>query len=261
MGNFFISQPNNPSNKNLKSNHKHFNKKTEQIYSDKIIKLHKSKYKITSDLQIKFINSFNEELNSEYFELFTKYDQIIFGFNFNKFIQNKFPLNITFIQFGHNFNNPICGMLTNYVDTDCSNQIYKLSVLIFGEHFNQPVNNLTMGIKKLIFGMNFNQDVLNLPTTIEYIKFGKNFNCCVDYLPCSLLTIIFDGNIFSQSIDNLPSSIEEIILNHCFNLQINYLPFKLKKISLSIELYLLNKKFFDTYTNAFKEKQFVIIYI
>lgn len=257
MGNFFSS--NNTSNTTNTTNpikitdmnciskyDKPMIKKTEIIKGDVKIQNNNLKYKITIDIEIKFINSFNDMLDVEYFNLFKKYDKIIFGFSFNKCVKNKFPTNIKFIQFGHNFNQPIDNLIfeehniNNQINNQVNNQVYKLEELIFGDCFNQKVDNLTQGLKKITFGYNFNQDVSNLPTTIEYIKFNNNFNQNVDYLPSSVIYIIF-GDGFNQSIDNLPSSLEEITLgnedSNNYNLKINFLPPKLKKLELNKNYY------------------------
>lgn len=88
MGNFFSSNKTNKIN-NTNNIIKYYNtsKKTEIPEVGKKIIIHNSKYKITYDIEIKFINSFNDELDIDYFNLFMKYDKIIFGFSFNKCIQ------------------------------------------------------------------------------------------------------------------------------------------------------------------------------
>lgn len=236
MGNFFFK--NNSTNITNSTNSTNLIKikKTEVIKSDKDLKINKFKFKIDLEkYEIKFINSFNDELNDKYIKLFKRYKKIIFGFSFNHTVKNKIPINIVFIQFGHNFNQSIDDMI---LDNDMDNS--KLEELIFGEHFNQPVNNLFQGIIKITFGHKFNQDVSNLPTTLEYIKFGDDFNQYVDYLPSSLICIIFGYN-FNQSIDNLPSLIEELdIGGKCFNHMIQILPNELRKIKLNSMYYSIN---------------------
>jgi hypothetical protein len=234
MGNFFFKNNSNNINNTTNSTNTTTNsykiKKTEVIKSDKDLKINKFKFKIDLEkYEIKFINSFNDELNDKYIKLFKRYKRIIFGFSFNHKIKNKIPTNIIFIQFAHNFNQSIDNMI---LDDDTDNS--KLKELIFGNHFNQQVNNLFQGIEKITFGYKFNQDVSNLPTTIEYLKFGNDFNQSVDYLPSSLICVIF-GNNFNQSIDNLPSLIEELdICGNEFNYQIQILPNELKKIKYKI---------------------------
>jgi len=246
----YINTTNNNSNKNnlivnipIKLNHNNIQsnkveKKTEVIYSNEKIKLFNNKYKITIDQEIKFINSFNEEINETYTNLFYTWDKIIFGFSFNQNVKNKFTPNVILIKFGHNFNQPIESLCIN------GDENFNLVELILGSHFNQKVDNLTQGLIKITFGECFNQDVSNLPTSIEYIKFGDNFNNPVDYLPCGL-TWIFFGNKFNYPIDNLPSGIEFIRLGNEFDIRINLFSSKLKKIEISKKYYDDNKLYLD----------------
>lgn len=77
MGNFFSSNKINETNETNKLNpiikycnsstEKNKIKKTEIIKGDEKIQIHNSKYKITYDIEIKFINSFNDELDIDYF--------------------------------------------------------------------------------------------------------------------------------------------------------------------------------------------------
>ena len=206
------------------------NKQTHQIEqtdkSNKLIQLILSnKYKIGENLEIKFKNSFNDPIDEKLIEKFRLYEGIIFGFSFNQSVMNKIPSNITFIQFGHNFNKTIGDLVIE-------NESDNISTLILGERFNLPVDNLSPGLKKLTLGYYFNLPVDNLPNKLEYLQFGYEFNQSVDYLPCSLKYIIF-GNDFNHSIDNLPSSILMIQTGQNFNCPISIIPIELKKIILS----------------------------
>lgn len=203
---------------------------------DKKIKTHK--YKITYDLEIKFINSFNEELDATHYELFMKYDHIIFGFSFNNDVRNKFPSTVKYIKFGHNFNQSI-NFLINPNEIE-QNKTIELEELVFGEHFNYEVNNLPPHLKKITFGTNFNQNVKNLPLTIEYIQFGTNFNQNVDYLPNSLKHVIF-GEKFNQQINDLPSFLNVIELDKNFDYEITSFPYELTKLILDKQYLLKNQ--------------------
>lgn len=195
------------------------------------------KYKIGTNLDIRFKNSFNEPIGEKLTNIFRLYEKIIFGFSFNQVVKNKIPSSITSIQFGHNFNHDICQIAL-------IGEQENIEEFILGEKFNQDVGNLSAKLKKIIFGYEFNKDVSNLPTQIEYVQFGHNFNQAVDYMPCSLKYIIF-GNCFNQSVDNLPSSIEYIELYGDFDVQISYLPHNLKKIKLDQDYYEKNKSHID----------------
>jgi hypothetical protein len=217
-------------------------KKTVQIKSDDPVKSTKQKYKIGENLEIKFINSFNESIGEKEIEKFRCYNKIIFGYSFNQLIGGKIPGNVIFIQFGHNFNKSIEMIVIE-------NEEDNIQELVLGEKFDQPVNNISPNLKKITFGYDFNQSVENLPNKLEYIKFGNNFNKCIDYLPCSLTNIIF-GNNFNQSVDNLPTSVILIGLSgQNFDLPITNLPIGLKKINLNKIYYEKNKNKIDEITN------------
>ena len=185
------------SDKNIKSNKiitedKNFQikqihqKNTIQIISKEPFEFDYKKYKIGKNLEIKFKNSFNDQIDDKIINKFRLFDKIIFGFSFNQDVKYIIPSNILFIQFGHNFNNLIDNLVIK-------NEQDKIQEIILGEKFNQPVNNLSPNIKKILFGYEFNYPVINLPNGLEYIKFGNDFNHNVDYLPCSLTCVVF-GN-------------------------------------------------------------------
>lgn len=253
MGNF-VANPNiNPNpNPNIKPNIKpivNIKKKiTTQIISNEPFEFDYKKFKIDENLQLKFKNSFNEPIDDKLIQKLRLYDKIIFGFNFNQNVKNKFPSNIISIQFGHNFNKSIDNLtIVDEIDT--------IQEIILSEKFNQPVNNLSPNIKKISFGFEFNNDVSNLPNKLEYIKFGYDFNSNVDYLPSSLIYVIF-GNSFNQTIDNLPSSIKYIELSKDFSKQINAIPFNLEKIKFDKYYYDNNKEHLD---NILVSKEFIEI--
>lgn len=224
-------------------------KRTIQINSNKSFEFNHKKYKIGENLEIRFKNSFNEQLDTKIICKFRLYDKIIFGFSFNKDVSNTIPSNILFIQFGHNFNKSINDLVIE-------NEEDNIDEIILGENFNQDVNNLPPKIKKISFGYNFNKPVDNLPNGLEFIKFGNNFNQTIDYLPCSLLYIYF-GDSFNLSIDNLPSSIKHIELGKNFILQINNIPLSLEKIKFDKNYYDNNKVNIDRILYL---KEFVEIY-
>ena len=104
--------------------------------------------------------------------------------------------NCRIIEFGIQFNQPICDYLPS-----------RIQKIVFNEKFNkfnQSVNNLPKELKKIILGYHFNQPVYNLPTGLQRLTFGCNFNQPVDNLPTGLQRIRFSHN-FNQSVNNLPS--------------------------------------------------------
>ena len=126
-----------------------YQKNTIQIISKESFEFDYKKYKIGINLEIKFKNSFNEQIDEKIINKFRLYDNIIFGFSFNQDVKNKIPSNILFIQFGHNFNNLIDNLVIK-------NEQDNIQEIIVGEKFNQPVNNLSPNIKKISFGYEFN---------------------------------------------------------------------------------------------------------
>ena len=95
--------------------------------------------------------------------------------------------------------------------------------IVFGEFFNQSVDNLVVGIKSIVFGHEFNQTVDKLPEGLETIEFGSLFNQPVDYLPASIKRIVFGGN-FNQSVDKLPVGLLYVEFGYEFTQSINNLP-------------------------------------
>jgi hypothetical protein len=95
--------------------------------------------------------------------------------------------------------------------------------IVFGEFFNQSVDNLVVGIKSIVFGHEFNQSVDKLPEGLETIEFGSLFNQAVDSLPASVKRIVFGGN-FNQSVDKLPVGLLYVEFGYEFTQSINNLP-------------------------------------
>lgn len=89
----------------------------------------------------------------------------------------------TILFFCHTFNENITeGMIPPTV-----------KVLIFGNHFNKPLDNLPHHIEVIIFhsGSMFNQRLENLPVNLKGIIFGKNFCQSLDFLPPNIEFIDF----------------------------------------------------------------------
>ena len=124
---------------------------------------------------------------------------------------NNLPMNIKYLTFGCNFNQPI--ILPD-----------SLLHLTFGDNFNQPII-LPDPLLHLTFGVNFNQSI-TLPDSLLHLTFGWYFNQPI-ILPDSLLHLEF-GWFFNQPII-LPNS---LITYKCYNWTIidNILPQTLKKI-------------------------------
>jgi hypothetical protein len=95
--------------------------------------------------------------------------------------------------------------------------------IVFGEFFNQSVDNLVVGIKSIVFGHEFNQTVDKLPEGLETIEFGSCFNQPVDSLPASIKRIVFGGN-FNQTVDKLPAGLLYVEFGYEFKQIIDNLP-------------------------------------
>ena len=100
---------------------------------------------------------------------------------------------------------------------------------IFTQGFNQPINNLSIELKKISFNFIFNQSVENLPIGLTHLKFDYYFNHPVDNLPFGLLHLKLGYN-FNQPIDNLPYTIIYLILDKSFNHTVKNIPNSVKKL-------------------------------
>ncbi len=93
-----------------------------------------------------------------------------------------------------------------------------LKDIIFGQFFDQPVDNLPKNLKILHFqdSSDFNKPLDNLPHGLKKIHFESNsvFNQPLDNLPESLVHLEFgQGSIFNYRLDNIPNSLKLIILD------------------------------------------------
>lgn len=100
--------------------------------------------------------------------------------------------------------------------------------IIFNKKFNDSITLLQDAcVTHLIFGNNFNQSVDNLPHSVTYLQFGIDFNQPVDNLPASLKKLLFD-HYFNHPVDKLPPLLTHLILGDRFNKDVNKLPPQLK---------------------------------
>jgi hypothetical protein len=186
-------------------------------------------------LNIKFNNFIGKMLDN-----LTQLSRLIFNYKYDKPIDTvNFPLTLTYISFGCNFNQSVnnlpCDLkyllfgrkFNELVDNLPCNLMY----LRFSYYFNCTVDNLSCNLIYLEFGNDFNKSVDNLPSNLKYLNFGNNFNESVDNLPCSLTHLEFNKD-FDKSIDNLPDSIKFIYFNYygIFNEKINKFPKNIKKV-------------------------------
>jgi hypothetical protein len=163
-------------------------------------------------LHISFGKGFSQPLGSLPNNLIT----LIFGENFNENI-NKLPESLVYLIFGDNYNRPLKFLHTMInleelkfgysfnCPIDKLDTLIKLRKLTFGDKFNCPIINLPLNLKTLIFGESFNQYIDNvLPASIEYLKFGTNFT---------------NGIISTQTLISMNYFIDKDILDKLKNLK------------------------------------------
>ena len=98
-----------------------------------------------------------------------------------------------------------------------------VTVIKFGNNFNQPLDELPAGLKRLKFGYRFNQPVDELPAGLKRLQFGDSFDQPVDKLPQALIKLKF-GDDFNQRVDKLPAGLEELDFGRNFNQPVKKLP-------------------------------------
>lgn len=121
-------------------------------------------------------------------------------------------------------NNPVVGM---YYKLNLKIKKYskKLKIVLFEDSFNQPVDNLPVGLEDLKFGVicEFNFTIDNLPNSIKRLGLNNRFNKPIDNLPDSLVELRL-GDCFNHTVDNLPRNLKSIKFGSDFNKSINNLP-------------------------------------
>ena len=137
--------------------------------------------------------------------------------------------------FGYHFNYPLNNCLLN---------LHNLRVLTFGSKFNHSLGDSLLdlhNLQKLTFGHHFNQSLINSLVglyNLRELTFGYYFNQMID-IPEWITKLSLNCN-FQQVIDYLPSSIEELVFGYDCNLELNDLPSSIKKITIKNLKY--NKK-------------------
>jgi len=202
--------------------------------------------------------NFNRPLTKKDILFLEKFENIYFGFSFNRpigcscdstrknKINHRFPNNIKIIKFDTLFNSCLgCkkqvlpDSLTHlYMGCEFNKTINFLPESLvelhfeYGSKFNCPVDRLPKSVKKITFGWDFNQPINNLPELVE-LNLSGDFNQLIDNLPNSLKILTFNNySSFDKPIDFLPYGLEKLKLGFSFNQQINNLPNTLKEITL-----------------------------
>jgi len=177
-------------------------------------------------------------------KIFCLYKNILLN---EKIVNEIEKSNCRIIEFGIQFNQPICDYLPSRIEKIVFNEKFNkfnqsvnnlptfnpengengLKKITFGYHFNQPVDNLPSGLQRLTFGCNFNQPVDNLPSGLKRLRFSHNFNQPVDNLPTGLQRLTF-GYKFNQPLNNLPSGLQKLIISDTYYKPLNNLPASVK---------------------------------
>ena len=89
--------------------------------------------------------------------------------------------------------------------------------IVFGEFFNQSVDNLVVGIKSIFFGHEFNQTVDNLPVGLLYVEFGYEFTQTINNLPNSITHLIFRWGLFRRAISHFPENLKYLVFGEYYN--------------------------------------------
>jgi hypothetical protein len=116
-------------------------------------------------------------------------------------MDNVFHVKNNEIIFFENFNSQLSDEIIQTINET------KCDTIIFGNYFNQKVDQLPNSILSLTFGNSFNQSIDNLPQKLTSLTFRNNFNQNVDLLPNSILSLTF-GYCFNQPVDNLPKKFD-----------------------------------------------------
>lgn len=171
--------------------------------------------------------------------------------NITKYFINKYPR----IKFIKNNNIKIIEIIYDY-NEKIENIPSEITGIYF-HNFNQEVDNIPHTIIKLYFDSSFTRLLNNLPISI--VELNMDF-CCgkmLTNLPNSIkkMTIY----ITSTSYINFPNSLNELTMiiddknyYELKNVVLKNLPVSIKKLTLSINWYYLNKNSFNIMTNINK---------
>ncbi len=135
-------------------------------------------------------------------------------------MRRRCPKGITTLVFGEKFNQPV------------DNLPNSLKSLTLGYDFNLPVDNLPNGLTNLTFGYKFDLPVDNLPNSLIYLELGRYFKQPVNNLPNTIKVLKLGYWFKDIPINNLPNSIDELVLSDCFNLSIDNLSDNITKLTI-----------------------------
>lgn len=130
------------------------------------------------------------------------------------------------------------------VKNDLYKDIYRKKELLINKQYNAlsrlyfnkkyPIHDIPAFIKVIIFGNMFDNLIDNIPDHIEKIHLGVKFNQTINNLPNSLLYLTLININYNKSLNYLPASIINLTLNSSVLITLNNLPSSLKQMSLGI---------------------------
>ena len=138
-------------------------------------------------------------------------------------------------------------MFGDYFDNNIDNLPETLIYLILGICFNKKINNLPKKLKYLILNNNeYERKINNLPNAVTLFYFG-NFFTNNYYLPSSI-KYIHDSYVYTKH-RNLPNSIKFIFDNTFFIKKFN------NTKPMKRHIFLQNVKFMDDIKNIIMQKK------
>eukprot|EP01112_Ceratiomyxa_fruticulosa_P008600 TRINITY_DN2227_c0_g3_i1.p1 TRINITY_DN2227_c0_g3~~TRINITY_DN2227_c0_g3_i1.p1 ORF type:complete len:298 (-),score=27.67 TRINITY_DN2227_c0_g3_i1:810-1703(-) len=167
---------------------------------------------------VKFSDSFNLRVD---LSAFTNLTHIQYGMRFNQPIENKLiPPNLTNLSFNREFNQAVSGLIFN-----------KLTHLSFGEKFNLPLDGLIAPkLTHLELGYYFNCRIDNLPLSLTHLTLGSMFIQPINGILPPNIKFLELGFSFNRTIDILPPALTHLTLGYSFSLPIQTLPPLVKQV-------------------------------
>jgi hypothetical protein len=131
-----------------------------------------------------------------------------------KFLEILALLEARCIQFKPSFNHDISGL------PSCIKRI----VFPVNSDFNQPLNNLSPGLKELELYDKFNQPLDNLPHGLIRLVINSDFNYPLEHLPATLKYLEIRGE-FNHPLnrETLPAGLEELVLRDVYDYEDVYI--------------------------------------
>ncbi len=152
--------------------------------------------------------------SKNHFLLPTSLTHLAFGAEFNPQIE-ILPPNLTHLSFGEYFNRPLKNLPSTLTHLLFGDQFEKLLhpvpinllYLKCGSSFNQPLEiSSCTKLTHLIFGYRFNQPLLYIPSSLTHLHFGTMFAQPLNYIPPKLVYLFLKRN-YTFPLPIIPSSL------------------------------------------------------